>query len=261
MTTNLTPTFRDRAIVAALAVTQLAMALGEAVPLDEVAGSFDQTRLPRSLLPWLVLTKVAAAAALVLPLPRWLKEWAFAGILIDHLGAGASYLLAGAFEAFGLKMVPPALLLWAAAFLAFRRNTGPLAPEPTLARGAHVATLALAASMVVAAAGELLRVQPVMTSMEVVRVPVYVLSILAPAKLLAALALVVPGYPTLRLWARAGLAFNFAGALFLYAAEGTVLLPDVPLLLVFGALVAYTQASALGAGVVVEPRLGGRATR
>jgi len=223
-----------RLSLGALIAMQATNALGEAIPLQEVLESFEKTQLPRTLLPFLVVTKLLSIAALALPVPRWLKEWAFAGILIDVLGAGASYLLANELGAFGLKMVPLALLVWAFAYVQFRREAGSM---PAPARAAVWVDRVLAVIMLGAATGELLRVPDVVTSLKVIGYPVQILTILVPAKTLAAMALLIPGFPTLRTWARAGLSFNFAGALYSYSAVGVALLPDVPLLIALSGLV------------------------
>ncbi|MFM8912620.1 MAG: hypothetical protein ACKOE6_06870, partial [Flammeovirgaceae bacterium] len=107
--------------VGLLGFVELQNAVGELIPLQEVIVSFRKTLLPETLLPFLVATKVLAAVVLLLPGFYQLKEWVFAGILIDVLGAGFSYSLAGAYGAFGLYMVPPALLLWVFAYVQFRR--------------------------------------------------------------------------------------------------------------------------------------------
>ena len=250
-------TTMGRAAIFGLAVMQFTNAVGEAIPLREVLESFEKTGFPPSLLLFLVASKLAAGVGLLLPGFRRLKEWVFAGILIDILGAGASYVLAGHTEAFGFAMVPPSLALWGVAFFAFRRANGlpPAATPSTLSRWVD---RVLAMGVLSAAVGELLRAPPVMASMEVIHFPEHTLTILATAKLLAVAALLVPGFPTLRSWARAGLAFNFAGALYSYAAVGVFLLPDVPLLLLLSVVLAVSTTLALrdasAAPVRSEPR-------
>ena len=70
--------------------------------------------------PLLGLAKVLGAAALVLPLPRTLREWAYAGFTFDLIAAIASHALSG--EA--AHAVPPAiaLLLLAASYSLRRRS-------------------------------------------------------------------------------------------------------------------------------------------
>jgi len=239
--------FRARWGIALLAVVQFLNAIGEAIPVAEVEASFVQTGLPRSLLPFLAATKILSGVVLLLPTTapalgataRW-KEWAFAGIAIDTIGAASTYVLAGQFAAFGLKMIPFALVGWVIAYRQHLRLTGAL-PSREETRLTRVARHALAVGVAGAAISEVLRLPAVMRSLALIEYPEHILRILAPAKLAAVVVLLWPRAPArLREWALAGLLCNFAGALYhvglLAFEEGLVLVPDVPTLVVYTSL-------------------------
>ena len=67
--------------------------------------------------------------------------------------------------------------------------------------------------------------------------PTYLLPFLGVAKLLAVIAILVPGFPRLKEWAYAGIAFDMAGALYSTIAVGTPF-SDWCLFIVFFALLA-----------------------
>jgi uncharacterized membrane protein len=226
-----------------LVAMQIQNATGELIPLQEVLESFQKTHLPVSLLPWLVITKILAAVALLLPGWYLVKEWAFAGILIDILGAFFSYLLAGSYTATGLYLVPAALGVWALAYYQFRRHAGdshlPPVPHQRLYRWL---AYPFAVMMLVLGAGELAGSQPVMVSLQRLDYPAQGIFILGSAKILGALAILIPSrLLTLKHWAYAGFAYDFIGALYLYFANGYFLVVDVGLLigLLLWELLAY----------------------
>src|SRR5262249_5334732 len=67
---------------------------------------------------------------------------------------------------------------------------------------------------------ELLQVPANVAGLVQLGYPVYLGVWLGACKLLAALALVVPGFPRLREWAYAGIFFNMSGAAYSHAANG-----------------------------------------
>ena len=220
--------------VGLLGFVELQNAVGELIPLQEVIVSFRKTLLPETLLPFLVATKVLAAVVLLLPGFYQLKEWVFAGILIDVLGAGFSYSLAGAYGAFGLYMVPPALLLWVFAYVQFRRHArsmGYFLPGFTHVRWRAV-TYPFAILMMILGASELSRAQPVIDSMNLLAFPIHSLFIIGSAKVLGGAALLLRGLTTVKHWAYAGFVFDFLGAVYLYLASGQYPVFDLAMLAV-----------------------------
>ena len=59
---------------------------------------FNQLGYPQYLLPFLGVAKLAGCAVLVLPNFKRLKEWAYAGLFFDLLGATYSGLVVSGFE-------------------------------------------------------------------------------------------------------------------------------------------------------------------
>jgi hypothetical protein len=73
--------------------------------------------------------------------------------------------------------------------------------------------------------------------------PYNVLHLLAVAKILGAIALLVPGYPRLKEWAYAGFTFDLIGAIYAFLIIGTpivnVAFMLIGLVLVFGSYIYY----------------------
>ncbi len=59
---------------------------------------FELLGYPEYLLPFLGVAKLAACLVIVLPYFRRLKEWAYAGLFFDIIGATYSGLMVGGFE-------------------------------------------------------------------------------------------------------------------------------------------------------------------
>lgn len=66
------------------------------------------------------IAKIAGAFALLIPLPRWIKEWTYAGFTISFISAIIAHLAAGDPVA---SVVPPivALLILATSYTTYRR--------------------------------------------------------------------------------------------------------------------------------------------
>ena len=79
--------------------------------------------------------------------------------------------------------------------------------------------------------------------MKAIGYPYSVLHLLAVAKVLGVIALLVPGFPRLKEWAYAGFAFDLIGATYAFLIIGTpvvnVLFMLVGLVLVFGSYIYY----------------------
>jgi len=71
--------------------------------------------------------------------------------------------------------------------------------------------------------------------MKAIGIPMYLMKMLAVAKVLGAIVILVPGYPRLKEWAYAGYFFDLAGATFCFAASGFPVSAWTPML-VFVAL-------------------------
>ncbi|MFN7882835.1 MAG: DoxX family protein [bacterium] len=225
-----------------LALMELQNAIGELIPLQEVIISYRKTLLPESLLGFLVVSKFLAALVLILPRFYQLKEWVFAGILIDILGAGLSYLLAGSFEAFGLYLVPPALLVWGFAYFQFQKHLKLVSytlPAATDKKWKWTAYL-FAFIMIVLGIAELTKSQPVVDSMVLLGFPIHSLYIIGGAKILGGIALLLPGMITIKHWAYAGFAFDFLGAVYLYLVGGHSALFDLSTLFILTLLLGYS---------------------
>jgi uncharacterized membrane protein YphA (DoxX/SURF4 family) len=70
--------------------------------------------------------------------------------------------------------------------------------------------------------------------------PAYLAGILGVAKLLAVIAIVVPGFPRLKEWAYAGVTFDLIGAAWSHAASGDSLMDiSIPLLVLAVALTSW----------------------
>jgi hypothetical protein len=62
-------------------------AIPDAISIPEAVELFDRLGYPRYLLPFLGIAKLLGAAAVLLPVPRTIKEWAYAGLTFDLVGA------------------------------------------------------------------------------------------------------------------------------------------------------------------------------
>jgi hypothetical protein len=97
-----------------------------------------------------------------------------------------------------------------------------------------VATLWLALGMTATASGQLLKWNEGQGAVDMtihLGYPVYLLTILAVAKLLGVFAVVIPGFPLLKEWAYAGFFFIMAGAIFSHLAVGDPVVETFPALL------------------------------
>jgi hypothetical protein len=72
------------------------MALGaipDVISIPEAVELFDRLGYPRYLLPFVGIAKLFGAAAVLLPVPSTIKEWAYAGLTFDLVGALYSHLV------------------------------------------------------------------------------------------------------------------------------------------------------------------------
>jgi len=72
---------------------------------------------PKYFIPFIGVAKLLGAGAVLMPGLRNLKEWAYAGLFFDLLGAAYSAIAVGGFQAPVLFMALPIGLLFASYFL------------------------------------------------------------------------------------------------------------------------------------------------
>jgi hypothetical protein len=158
------------------------------------------------------------AAGLILlaaRLPR-LKEWAYAGLVINYTGAAASHIWTG--EGAG-KLVGPAVFLGlTAASWALRPPARRDLPQRDAAssQGRVVAywvtTALVAAELAVGGVWDLLRTDYVRDVVEHLGYPSYLLTIMGMWKLPGAIVLLVSRFGRLQEWVYAGAIINYASA-------------------------------------------------
>jgi hypothetical protein len=102
------------------------MALGavpDVISIPEAVELFDRLGYPRYLLPFVGIAKLFGAAAVLLPVPSTIKEWAYAGLTFDLVGALYSHLVVGDPAWWG-PVVPLVLLIPAYALYRKRLASG-----------------------------------------------------------------------------------------------------------------------------------------
>jgi hypothetical protein len=93
----------------------------------------------------------------------------------------------------------------------------------------------LATLMLISAVPEILQLpsETAMISTQL-RYPAYIVPFLGVAKLLAVIALLIPGFPKIKEWAYAGLTFDLCGALYSCLATGNSIVKCLPFLIFLG---------------------------
>ena len=148
-------------------------------------------------------------------LPR-LKEWAYAGLVINYTGAAASHIAVGDGAA---KLVGPAFFLavtmvsWALRPPS-RRDLPSATSTSTRVRviGYWVVTLAVAAELALGGVWDLVRTDYVRDVVEHLGYPTYLLTIMGVWKIAGAPVLLLPRFIRLKEWAYAGAVINYASA-------------------------------------------------
>jgi hypothetical protein len=196
---------------------------------------------------------VGAGLILLAPrLPR-LKEWAYAGLVINYTGAAASHIWTG--DRAGNLVGPAVFLGLTAASWALRPAARRDLPRRgvTSARGRIVAywvtTVAVASELALGGVWDLLRTDYVRTVVEHLGYPTYLLTIMGVWKLPGAIVLLVSRFGRLQEWVYAGAVINYASA-----AASHVIVGDAPAAIVAPvALLALTIASWLLKPAAAEP--------
>jgi hypothetical protein len=70
-------------------------AFSELLGAEPVVRSLQTLGYPMYLMPVLGVTKLLAVVALLAPVPRWVREWAYAGLAFDFALATVSFLFVG----------------------------------------------------------------------------------------------------------------------------------------------------------------------
>jgi hypothetical protein len=186
---------------------------------------------------------VGAGLILLAPrLPR-LKEWAYAGLVINYTGAATSHIWTGDGAE---KLIGPAVFLGlTAASWALRPPTrrdlprGDGAPSRGRIVPYWIATVAVAAELALGGVWDLLRTDYVRDVVEHLGYPTYLLTIMGVWKLPGALVLVVSRFGPLREWVYAGAVINYASA----TASHVIVGDGVTAIVAPAALLALTIAS------------------
>ena len=100
--------------------------------IESMAENFRQLGFPDYFRIELGIAKVVGAIALLVPLPRWLKEWTYAGFTITFISAMTAHLAAG--DPLG-DAIPPfvALILLLTSYVTYHRYDRS-APDPVASR-------------------------------------------------------------------------------------------------------------------------------
>lgn len=103
-----------------IAALMIVSAIPDVLLVDGAVQIFEHLGYPRYLLPFIGVAKLLGGAAILQPWFRRLKEWAYAGITFDLLGALYSHLAVGDPIQF---LIPPilGLIFVAGSYLALRK--------------------------------------------------------------------------------------------------------------------------------------------
>ena len=159
---------------------------------------------------------VAAGVVLLAPGVVRLKEWAYAGLVINYTGAAASHLWTG--DRAQTLIGPAVFLGLAVASWALRPPARRQLPPATrsFSRGRRiaywVATIAVASELGLGGVWDLMRIDYVRNVVEHLGYPAYLLTIMGAWKVAGAVALLFPRFPRLKEWAYAGAVINYASA-------------------------------------------------
>jgi hypothetical protein len=110
----------------------------DVLQLEQAASFIRHLGYPSYLLPFLGIAKIVGIAAVLVPSLRTIKEWAYAGLVIDLTGALYSHLSVGdpvsvwAFPVIGLVLVGGSYLLYRLYTSAFEPSAS-IRTSPTIA--------------------------------------------------------------------------------------------------------------------------------
>ena len=103
-------------------------AIPDVLQITEAQGFFVHLGYPLYLLPFLGVAKILGMIAVLVPALRGLKEWAYAGIAFDLIGATYSHLSVG--DGPGVWTFPViGLILLASSYSLYRKKFGPVGSD------------------------------------------------------------------------------------------------------------------------------------
>ncbi|MFO7256831.1 MAG: DoxX family protein [Bacteroidota bacterium] len=98
---------------------------------DSVMLIVDTLGYPRYFVAFIGVAKIIGAIGVLVPgIPRWLKEWAYAGLFFDLIGATYSLIAAAGFDASTLMMLLPFGLGALSYYFYHRRNAQSRSTRP-----------------------------------------------------------------------------------------------------------------------------------
>jgi hypothetical protein len=112
----------EKALRLLLALVVFGAATSELTGAEPVVRSLRVLGYPPYLMPVLGVTKLGAVFALVAPVPRWVREWAYAGLVFDFALATASFLCARKALLPDVALAPSYLVLAFASAIRARRT-------------------------------------------------------------------------------------------------------------------------------------------
>ena len=105
-------------VTGVMAAFMLMASIPDILRIPEAADLFRHLGYPSYLLPFLGTAKTLGVIAILAPRVRWLKEWAYAGLVFDLIGALYSHVAVGdppsawAFPFIGLLLVIGSYLVY-----------------------------------------------------------------------------------------------------------------------------------------------------
>jgi hypothetical protein len=117
-----------------MAAFMLMTAIFDVGQSEEAGAAFAHLGYPLYLAPFIGVAKIAGVLAIVLPSPRRLKEWAYAGLVFDLIGATYSHVSVGdpastwIVAVFGLALVTGSYLLGEGSRAGARRSSAAVQP-------------------------------------------------------------------------------------------------------------------------------------
>ncbi len=112
----------EKALRFLLAMLVSGAAISELLGAEPVVRSLQVLGYPLYLVPVLGVTKLGAVIALVAPVPRWVREWAYAGLVFDFALATVSFVCVGQALLPDVAVAPGFLGLALASATRARRN-------------------------------------------------------------------------------------------------------------------------------------------
>ena len=100
----------------------------DVLQLEQAVSFIRHLGYPSYLLPFLGTAKIVGIIAVLVPSPRTIKEWAYAGLVIDLTGALYSHLSVGdPVSAWGFPVI--GLILVGGSYLLYRRGSSAFEPS------------------------------------------------------------------------------------------------------------------------------------